>query len=75
LSAIFRLIETHCNEIRAQPASFAADQPYWHKNGGSEAGLIRWQRLTRIYIATGRGQTEDGRFMTAEKIDAGEATP
>src|SRR5437016_10410277 len=29
LSAIFRLIEAHRNEIRAQPASFAANRSGW----------------------------------------------
>ena len=59
--------------VRGWLAVGRTDQPYWHKNG-SEAGSIRWQRLTRIYIATGKAETEDGRFMTAKKIDAGEAT-
>src|SRR3981081_4369795 len=41
LSAIFRLIEAHRNEIRAQPASFAANRSGRPPRGSGTRGLLQ----------------------------------
>src|SRR6267143_3984952 len=43
LSAIFRLIEAHRNEIRAQPASFAANRSGCSPRGSGTRGFASFQ--------------------------------
>src|SRR5437868_12165555 len=43
LSAIFRLIEAHRNEIRAQPASFAANRSSCSPRGSGTRGVASFQ--------------------------------
>jgi putative SOS response-associated peptidase YedK len=45
LSAIFRLIEAHRNEIRAQPASFAANRSGCSPRGGKKTFNARAEEI------------------------------
>jgi hypothetical protein len=49
LSAIFRLIEAHRNEIRAQPASFAANRSGCSPRGSGTRGFAH-SRHTSAFI-------------------------
>src|SRR2546421_10220296 len=55
LSAIFRLIEAHRNEIRAQPASFAANRSGCSPRGSGTRGFASFQAhlcLRRLFHLT-----------------------
>lgn len=59
LSAIFRLIEAHRNEIRAQPASFR----------GQSFGLFASKPFPCVYPATRPLQGPLWRYLTASLAD------
>src|SRR5260370_26179424 len=59
LSAIFRLIEAHRNEIRAQPASFAANRSGCSPRGSGTRGFASFQAhlcLRRLSTQVGQSQ-------------------
>src|SRR6266478_9583416 len=70
LSAIFRLIEAHRNEIRAQPASFAANRSGCSPRGSGTRGFASFQAhlcLRRLSTQVGPSQPiERSRKRTPE---------